>query len=64
MSTSTITVQPDGTLKCSCGNVPWSSGFDPCDARGVFDDTLLDASSIRPVFYKCLQCGAITDYSQ
>ena len=62
---SRITVQPDGTLKCACGKVPWSSGFDPCDADGVIDDTLLDAVSNRPLHYVCLGCGAITtDYQE
>ena len=58
---NTITVQSDGTLRCECGNVPWSSGFDPCDAQGNPDDTLLDAVSTRPLHYMCMQCGAISD---
>lgn len=57
---NTIAVTADGTLKCQCGNVPDSSGFDPCDASGVVDDTLLDAVSTRPVHYACNGCGAVS----
>jgi hypothetical protein len=57
---NTITVQPDGTLLCGCGNVPESSGFDPCDAAGVVDETLINVESTRPVHYVCNGCGAIS----
>jgi hypothetical protein len=50
---NTIAVTADGTLKCQCGNVPESAGFDPCDATGAVDDSLLDANSTRPVHYVC-----------
>ena len=55
-----IIQRPDGTLKCACGNVPESSGFDPCHADGTVDDTLILAASTRPLHYVCNQCGAVS----
>ncbi len=57
---NTIAVTADGTLKCQCGNVPESAGFDPCDVSGAVDDSLLDANSTRPVHYVCNGCAAIS----